>query len=136
MTPNARAAIIQYLLEQSDVTDLAGTRIFAEIPSTEVKSILLPTVTVEESGASDFGYSYNKWHTPRLEIWAYASSPSEASRLFAVVRRTLKQMRRNVKASTLLHSASSITGAVSGRDPATSWCFVWGSFDIAIAEDF
>ena len=116
MIANIRAAIIQYLLTQENITDICQTRIDAEIPATDASPVIAPIVVVSEAGGSRKAGGYTKWHSATIEIWTYARSPSEASDLFGVIRASLKNMRRNIKAETLLHGADITSGAVSGRD--------------------
>lgn len=138
MTANPRAAVIQYLLAQTAITDLCGLRIYPELPDSDSAPSIPESLVVAESGGSQGsgGGSYSKWYPVRLEIWAYGPTPGKASDLFNLVRQTLKGMRRNVTADTLLQSASASSGAVSGRDPKTNWPFTWGSFDVSTAEDY
>lgn len=128
------AAVCDYLLAQSDITDLVEDRVFAgEIPEDEIDNMPQKMILIQYDG----GLTVNSClpiSSPRMSFFCYGQSYFEAGRVDREVYSTLKSLQTTRVGEALIHSASIDSGPRMMRDSKTGWYFQWRSATI-IADD-
>ena len=130
-------ALVAYLKVDTAVATLASTRIYgAELPKSEIENASNPRaiVVVKQAGGGMLGLAYQQYGDIRADVACYGSTPFNASALYGAVYDALKELRREVYASTLLHWAQSSARGTQGRDPDLDWPVVFSSWQVLAAE--
>ena len=146
MAANPRAALIHYLLDNTDITALVETRIWPELPEKEAQQQARAAIVITESGGGTIGpgaESYADWENTRMDILCFGKDPYEASNLQRTVNVVLKRMERMVvtwmfegkEMETVLVDATITGGPISGRDPDTDWPFCFASYNVSSYEE-
>lgn len=136
MRPDPIVALVSYLKSIQDVSNLAGPRVYgAEMPDS-VNAVMPKKVVVlrRAGGGTLLEGGYLRVGDFRLDVRCYGETPFEAARLSLVVQEALKQMRRNVQGSALLHWANPSGGALSLRDPDAEWPLEFSSWQVLSSE--
>jgi hypothetical protein len=134
-TADALVALRIWLGDDVDIATLTAGRIFgAELPSGEVGTMPKKVVLVRWAGG--FGVSdvvlLSSW---RVDIWCYADTPYEASRLHRFVHHRMKSLTGMLVNGIKLYPAQEAGGPVSIREPETKWPAVIQSFAVMFADD-
>lgn len=136
--PDPIGALIAYLKADTDITTLAGTRVFApEMHATEVKNQPRQALVLSQSGGGGLGpgrSSLIEVEVFRLDVRAYGATHLEAMTLSLAAHSRLKTMIRTVQSNTLLHNATISGGPLSLREPILDWPLVLRVYDIMVAE--
>lgn len=150
MAANPRAALIHYLLANTDIAALVETRIWPELPEKEAQQQARAAIVITESGGGTIGpgaESYADWENTRMDILCFGKDPYEASNLQRTVTVVLKRMERTVvrwtfkvngvstQMETVLVDATITGGPISGRDPDTDWPFCFASYNVSSYEE-
>ena len=140
MRPDPIVALVSYLKSIQDVSNLAGPRVYgAEMPDSVNAVMPKKVVVLRRAGGgiligSGGGGGYLRVGDFRLDVRCYGETPFEAARLSLVVQEALKQMRRNVQGSALLHWANPSGGPLSLRDPDAEWPLEFSSWQVLSSE--
>lgn len=135
-TLDPATAIVAYLKQDADVTALVSTRVFgAELPDTQTPSMPQGCVVVRLAGSPDqMGQAYQEYGDVRIEVRSYGATPYTATQVARAVHGRLKQMRRNMQGTTILHWARGSGGMQQLRDPDTEWPFTLSTYQVLAAE--
>jgi hypothetical protein len=127
-------ALRTFLKADSAVATASSGRVYGqELPRTENPSMPRAAVVLKAAGGMG-GLAYLRLRNRRVDVDCYGATMREAEQLYVVVSDCLKQMRRNVTSSVLIHSADISSDGVSARDPETDWPMCVGSFQVLAAE--
>lgn len=128
--------LIAFLKAAPGVSALVGTRVFGdELPAKEVSFMPRKCIVIEPSGsAGAFGTAYQDYGDGRYDVRSYGETPHEAALLDIATYRALKNLRRGVNASVLLHWVKRAGGPIPMRDPDTGWPFRFASYQLLAAE--
>lgn len=130
MIPDILGALLLYLRAQPEITALTNTRIYGiELPASEAQHMPRACLVVRFAGGVGPPYGVALM-TPRVDVWHYGSSPSQAQELWRRVYTALNAMSREVQNGTLLHAAQESMGPMSTREPDTDWPVVLESWQI------
>lgn len=114
-------AVRTYLLSQAEVTALCEQRVFVlALPPDEVESMPRSCVVLLASGQDSPATSRNRT-VARIDVVCYGETDYAAAAMERPVAQALKDMRRTVVGSTLLHNATVSAGPFQARDPETGW---------------
>lgn len=135
-TPDILAAVVALLAADTDVAELAATRVYGgELPPGEAPSQPRTAVVVRAAGSSgSVGGGYQQFGDRRYDIFTYGATPAEADHLGRAVYGCLKHLRREVWESVLLHAARPAGGPNSLRDPDTGWPYSLATYQVVAAE--
>lgn len=134
--PDTVEALRQFLLADTDVADLIGTRAFGgPLPRDEAAQMPRYALRVNRAGGLQvFGQGYNEFSDYRFDVRCYGATAPEADRLFRRVQPALKHLRRQVVSGCLLHWAKSAGGPYPLVDPDAGWPMVVSSWQVLVAE--
>lgn len=137
-------ALISYLLAQSEVAALVGTRVFGmELPDVEATSMPRKCVLINSAGAAVFGMAARSeipLDSRTKDVRCYGETPYEASRVYNAVNLALKRLRRRLVTppgglgAVLLYSATKIGGPAALREPETEWPVLFSSYNVLVAD--
>lgn len=138
MIQDGLKAIIDILKADAGITTLVGTRVFGvELPQAEAASMPRKAIVVKPSGGGTFpvgSRDYVEHSAMRIDVFSYGETPFEAGRVRREVYDVLKQLRRTVINSTLVHWVNSAGGLIHLRDVDTDWPVVFESHEVFFAE--
>jgi len=138
MIQDSIKAIIDILKADAGITTLVGTRVFGlELPQAEAANMPRKAIVIQPSGGAGFGVGerdYIEHSAPRIDVFSYGETPFEAGRVRREVYDVLKQLKRTVINSTLVHWANPAGGPLPLRDPDTDWPLQFESFQVFFAE--
>lgn len=134
--PDPITALVQFLKNDTDTAAATGSRIFgSELPEGQVVSMPRACIVLRLSGGGLLtADSYIELNDPRVDILCYGQTPYLAQSVYQPMQSALKQMRRNVTGSALLHWAKASSGASALRDPDTEWPMVFSVWQVLISE--
>jgi hypothetical protein len=134
--PDPVVALIAYLRSNAALTVLIGTRVFgAELPENQVAFMPQRSVVLRRAGGGLLmGEGYMRLGDFRLDVTCYGETPYQASQVNLALYEALKQMRRNVQGSALLHWANPSGGGIALRDPDAEWPLVFSSWQVLASE--
>lgn len=134
--PDFIEALRSYLLADADVVAATSSRVYgAELPQAEVINQPRGAIVLRAQGGGNlFGRSYIEINDPRVDILCYGSTPYQAGVVHNAMHPVLKQMRRNVQGSCLLHWAHPTTSPLSLRDPDAEWPMVLSVWQVLYSE--
>jgi hypothetical protein len=126
------AALVALLLEDPAIAAIVGTRVFGgELPANEAKSMPRAAIVVAASGgASLTGDSFTEHDTQRVDLFAYAGTPSAAEQLRGQAALALRRVRRGVWGGCLIHWIKPAGGSTGARDPDAAWPRAFQSFQV------
>jgi hypothetical protein len=134
MSADPVAALVAYLKADAGVAALVGTRIFGlELPAAEASAMPRKAVVLQASGGAPLVGGYLEHTAQRIDAFAYGETPYEAERVRRAVFDSLKQLRRAVAASTLIHWVEDAGGFSTQRDPDGGWPVSFQSFQTFFA---
>jgi hypothetical protein len=129
------AALVAFLKADGGVAALVGTRVYGiELPAGEAAPMPEKALVLRPSGGAALVAGYAGLSAQRIDAFAYGETPYEAARVDLAVYPALKQLRRAVAASVLVHWVTDAGGYSSFRDPATDWPAVFRSWQAFFAE--
>ena len=133
--PDPIDAVITFLEDDADVAAGAPSRIVgSKLTAAIVDGMPQKAVMVLLAGGSGTDDGYLAFGRIRVDVRTYGATDAEARALHLIVHRALKNLRRQVVAGVLLHSASRIGGPIGQRDPATDWPFVLATYQVGYGE--
>jgi hypothetical protein len=137
MSENIASALRVFLLTDTGVNTLVGTRVFAvELPASEAASMPRQCVVIKPSGGPAFQPgSYIDHAFQTLDVFSYGETPFEAEAVRDAVNDALRLLRRGAINTTLIHWVQPAGGWASNRDPDADWPFGFQSFQAFYALD-
>jgi hypothetical protein len=131
---DALAAVCNYLLSHSDVTDQVDQRVFGgELPEREIEHMPQKAVVVQYDGGLVVA-SCLPLSSPRFNIFSYGRSYYEAGEVDRAVYSVLKNLTRTRVGEALLYSVTINSGPFMARDDKTDWHFQWRNATIKAAD--
>lgn len=135
MSADPTAAIMAFLNSESNVSSLVFGRIFGgELPREEVEQMPRPAIVVQASGGAGNSNDYVDITRQRFDVFCYEKTLRLAENLRREVYLSLKQMRRQVQADTVLFSVNDAGGFFTMRDPDAGWPIAWQSFQLLYGD--
>lgn len=138
MIADPTKAVIDILKANANITTLVGTRVFGvELPQVEAKNMPRKAIVIQPSGGGTFPVGSNDFvehSTLRFDAFCYGETSFEAERVRREVYDVLKQLKRTVINTVLIHWINPAGGLISLRDPDTDWSVMFQSFQIFFAE--
>lgn len=138
MIANPTKAVIDILKADSSITALVSTRVFGiELPQDEAKNMPRKAIVIQPSGGGTFPVGSNDFvehSTLRFDAFCYGETPFEAEKVRREVYDVLKQLKRTVINTVLIHWINSAGGLISLRDPETHWPVMFQSHQMFFAE--
>ena len=134
--PDPIAALIQWLLADSDVSTAVSNRVYGpELPEQETKNQPRAALVIKSGAGQMLPRGCARLGDPIIEAWAYGASTGEINTISLLVYQKLKfELVRQEINNTLLHSAVPINQPVSFRDPNTNTPARMQSFQLLAAE--
>lgn len=133
--PDPVTALCAYLRSDAELTVLVGTKVFgAELPENQNAAMPQRCVVLRRAGGGFLTGGYLRAGDFRLDCFCYGPTPYEAARVNLAVQEALKQMRRNVQGTALLHWANPSGGGINLRDPDAEWPLVFSSWQVFASE--
>jgi len=125
-------ALVALLKADVPVSGVADTRVFGgELPKGEAASMPRPAVVLQASGGISSAAGSDVQHdTQRIDLVAYAASPSAAESLRRKCRRALTNCSRRVVGKALIHWIAPAGGFSQGRDRDGKWPYAFQSFQV------
>ena len=137
--PNPVKGVAKILRDDTDVSTLASTRVYAfELASTEVDNMPRHSVVVTPVAGGPLGpgaSSYIPFGITRLNIFCYGATAEEAFQLYVSVNSAMKALTRSIAESTVIYGAEFGDGPVSSRDEDEDWPYTLGVYDVSAAEE-
>ena len=128
------AGVIYYLLADPSVRNIVDDRIVIEIEGEANQDRSVPYLSLNDAGGPrDSGYAGKVMC--RVDSFAYADTPFNASRLFWEVRHSLKQLERTVTPHAVIVSVIPTAGPVWGRDSDNDRVMIFGSYEVFAYEE-
>jgi hypothetical protein len=142
MTADAKAAVIAFLLADTDVASLAGARVYGDEEAFRavVAEVVPRTVTIARSGriAGEGDRGYAPIGRGRFDLKCFGETRYEASKLHEAVSLALKNMVPTTIAlgdgSVRLYNATYSGGPMDLVDPDAQWPYVWSSWGVMADE--
>jgi hypothetical protein len=125
-------AIRALLAADAVVAAMAGADVFGgELPTEAVARLPKGMVLVQASGGPSLtGETYAEHDTQRIDITCYGKTAREAEVLRQNCALTLRRVRRQTIAATLLHWIAPAGGVLPGRERDGGWPFAMQSFQV------
>jgi len=128
-------ALIVFLKADSDVTALAGERVYGnEIPPEEFEQRQPHKLAlIVQSG----GIERNRFlpiAEPRFDVWSFGETYYEAGKLDRAIYDALKALDRKTADNVLLHGIALSGGPFQVRDDRTNWPAKWRSITVSADE--
>ncbi len=114
-------ALITYLKAQSAISSLIGTRVYGyKVPKADATSMPRKTLVIAHAGGIGESSRLDvfKW---RFDFRCYGETELEAGIVLRTLRTELRDMEKNVTASTVLYSAEYSAGPFPFQDIKTEW---------------
>ncbi len=124
------------LKANATVAALIGTRAFRTVlPKAEAQFMpRYALVTRRAPGTGGFG-GYLELERAALDIWTHGATDKQADTLYQAVREALKQARRQVVGSVLVHGFEAVGSPSSDRPRDTpQWPVVFSSWSVIASE--
>lgn len=122
---DAMMAMCDYLLSQSNITDLVEDRVFGgEIPEDEIEHMPQKMIVIQYDGGLAVS-SCVPISSPRMDFFCYGKTYFECGRVDREVYSALKSLTTTRVGEALLHSAAINSGPFMARDAKTGWHFQW-----------
>lgn len=131
---NPLTAIRAHLLDDADLRTLAGVRVYAgELPKKEADNMPRQAVVVTLVGGAGPASDVPIMQIT-IDVTCYGATGLQATSLYLATRAALRNVRRDMAADALLHSAVELSGPRELRDPDTDWPLTWSSWRIIASE--
>lgn len=136
MSVDPIAAVRTVLLADTAVAALVSTRIYGgEVPASASPTMPRACIVLNAAGGPENpGGGYQQYGNTRLDVFCYGATLNESWAVYLAAYTALKQMRRQVVSSVLLHSASVSSKGATARDPLTQWPTTLSSWLVLAAE--
>lgn len=135
MSVDVIAALRTVLLANPAVTALVVDRVGGDdVPAGQVKNMPQSCVLLNPSGGPGGDEGYNEFGWQRVDVFCHGATLTESWQVYLAVYTALKQMRRQVAANVLLHSAEPVSKGARGTDPVTEWPTTLSSWQILASE--
>lgn len=138
MIQDPTKAVVDILKANSAITTLVSTRVFGiELPQAEAASMPRKAIVIQPSGGGAFPVGSNDFvehSTLRFDAFCYGETSFEAEKVRREVYDVLKQLRRTVINTVLVHWINPAGGLLSLRDSATDWPVMFQSHEMFFAE--
>ncbi|KKN39095.1 hypothetical protein LCGC14_0746910 [marine sediment metagenome] len=134
---DAKAALIAYLLADTDTATEVGTRVYGDkLPRADTDDMARKAVVVASGGGglNPVTRGTMTLNEERYDFFCYGATLFEAEEVRRAVHGALRALKRETISSVLLHSAEPAGGASTGLDPVTDWPVKWNSWTILADE--
>jgi hypothetical protein len=114
-------AVISYLNSQPGIINLVESRVYGlELPKADAENMPQQSIVINPAGGIGQA-SFIETFKIRLDFFCYGETPYDAWRVYLALHIVLKQMDRNVTASTLLLSFIHSAGPFPSRNTLAEW---------------
>jgi hypothetical protein len=131
------AALIAFLLTDSDVSGLVDARVYGvEVPGDDVTRKAMPQacIVAKPAGGPGGREGLSEWGRSRIDLWCYGANQHEGWNVYLAAYGALKHLKRTVSADVLLHAAVCLSKGVPGIDPDTQWPVTLSSWLVTASE--
>lgn len=137
MSENIASALRVFLLADTGVNTLVGTRVFVvELPASEAALMPRQCIVIKPSGGSAFQPgSYIDHAYQVIDVFSYGETSFEADAVRDAAYDALRLLRRGTTGETLIHWVQTAGGWASNRDSDADWPFGFQSFQAFYALD-
>ena len=138
MITDGLKAIIDILKANAAITSLVSTRVFGvELPQAEAASMPRKAIVIQPSGGGAFpvgSRDFVEHSTMRFDVFCYGETAFEAEKVRREVYDVLKQLKRTIINSVLVHWINPAGGLFALRDSDTDWPAMFQSHEMFYAE--
>lgn len=138
MIQNPTKAVIDVLKADAAITALVGTRVFGmELPRSEASAMPRKAIVIQPSGGGLLpvgSQSFIEHSDRRFDAFCYGETEFEADTVSLEVYGVLKQLKRTVINTVLIHWINPAGGALPLRDPGTDWPVQFQPYQVFFAE--
>jgi hypothetical protein len=129
---NIEAGLVAFLKADIATNALTAGRIFGgELPAAETASMPRQAIVIKASGGAQLlGDTFVEKDTQRVDLFAFAATPSAAGSVMRTAALALRTLRRGVYGGVLIEWANTASGSLSGREPVTEWPRQFQSFQV------
>ena len=136
-TQDLLGALRTYLLTDSALTALVGTRIYpTRLKRDESDDQPRKAVALRPGGGAPptFARAGSPLEVQRIDCLCYGETEYEADRVRRALRGALRDLGRSAHNNTQLHWALPAGGKATGVDPDTEWPVTWESWQVMADE--
>ena len=133
---NYLAGLRALLLADAALVARVGNRVYGlEFPRASVATNAMPldSIVLNPSGGLD-ARSYVQITRPRIDVWAYGPTASDAMWTLLAAHDALKYVKNATHGSVRIYGANQISGPVNLREPETEWPLVISSWEVLVNE--